>query len=43
MQKDIGQKFDQRIILKKEFTDIVAENKRRLVGLPIHIFIVVTK
>ncbi|CAF0776765.1 unnamed protein product [Adineta ricciae] len=30
MQKDIGQKFDQRIILKKEFTDIVAENKRRL-------------
>jgi hypothetical protein len=32
VQKDIGQKFHQRIILKKEFIDIVAENKQRLVG-----------
>ncbi|CAF1117915.1 unnamed protein product [Adineta steineri] len=30
VQKDIGKKFHQRIILKKEFTDIVDENKRRL-------------
>ena len=31
VQKDIGKRFHQRILLKKEFMDIVAENKRRLV------------
>ncbi|CAF3335702.1 unnamed protein product [Rotaria sp. Silwood1] len=30
VHKDIGHKFHQRMLLKKEFTDIVAENKRRL-------------
>ncbi|CAF1378445.1 unnamed protein product [Rotaria magnacalcarata] len=30
VHKDTGHKFHQRMLLKKEFTDIVAENKRRL-------------
>ncbi|CAF3911154.1 unnamed protein product [Rotaria sp. Silwood2] len=30
VHKDIGHKFHQRMLLKKEFTDIVDENKRRL-------------
>ncbi len=33
IQKDIEQKFHQKIILKKEFTNIVTENKRHLVRL----------
>ena len=37
VQKDIGYKFHQKTILKKEFTDIVAENKRYLVKLILHI------
>lgn len=37
MHKDTGHQFHQRMLLKREFTDIVAENKRRLVCFILHI------